>query len=130
MDHKIDMVELKKPNKNMSVRSRSNSFVYAFNGIRILLQEPNAKLHAVATVVAVAAGFARHITNLQWIVLSIAIGMVWTTEAINTCLENLCDYACNNEIHPAIKKIKDVAAGAVLIAALFSVIIGIIIFFF
>ena len=119
-----------KTNKNMSIRSRGNSFIYAINGIRLLLREPNARIHALATVAVIAAGIARHINSTQWMAISIAISIVWITEALNTCIEKLCDYACNKEIHPAIKVIKDLAAGAVLIAAITSIVTGIIVFFF
>ena len=114
----------------MSIRSRGNSFIYAINGIRLLLREPNARIHALATVAVIAAGIARHINSTQWMAISIAISIVWITEALNTCIEKLCDYACNKEIHPAIKVIKDLAAGAVLIAAITSIVTGIIVFFF
>jgi diacylglycerol kinase len=118
-------------NKTMGITSRKNSFVYAFSGlVRIFREEPNAKLHAIATLAAIAAGIALHITPMEWIAIVVAIALVWITEALNTCIEKLCDFACDNKIHPAIKVIKDISAGAVLIAALASVAIGIIVFFF
>jgi diacylglycerol kinase len=117
--------------KSQYLRSRGNSFMYAMQGLHQLFkEEPNARLHAVATVGIVIAGVVRHITPGQWIAIIFAIGLVWITEAINTCIEKLCDFSCNNEIHPAIKIIKDISAGAVLIAAIVSVITGIIVFFF
>ena len=117
--------------KNMSVSSRAKSFSYALNGIFQLFRlEPNAKLHTLATVIVVIAGAVRHIGQGQWLALCIAIGMVWITEALNTCIEKLCDFCCDNKFHPSIKIIKDISAAAVLIAAFISIIIGIIIFFF
>src|SRR5947207_14497669 len=99
--------------KNLSLKSRKNSFVYAIAGLRQLFkEEPNARLHALATIIAVAAGFVRHISLTQWLALVIVIGLVWITEQLNTCIERLCDYACDNKTHPAIKIIKDVSAGA------------------
>ena len=115
--------------KTMSVTSRRNSFIYAFNGIRELFkQEPNAKFHAVATVGVIIAGIIRHISHTQWAAIVFAIGLVWITEAMNTCIEKLCDYSCENKYHPAIKIIKDISAGAVLIAAFVSLVVGIFVF--
>ena len=117
-------------NKNMSPSSRGKSFTYAANGIfQLFIQEPNAKLHAIATIVAVAAGFVRHLLPWQWVALIFTIGLVWITEALNTCIEHLCDFSCDNKWHPTIKIIKNISAAAVLIAALVSLATGIIIFF-
>jgi diacylglycerol kinase (ATP) len=119
------------PNKNMSLRSRGNSFKYAFNGLyQIFRYEPNARLHAIAASGVITAGCIMHISPAKWIALVFAIGMVWITEALNTCIEKLCDFACDNKLHPAIKIIKDIAAAAVLIAAGVSIVAGIIVFFF
>ena len=118
-----------KQEKSLSARSRKNSFAYAFSGIWQLLKgEPNAKIHAIATIVVIVAGFIRHIGHWQWTAVIFAIGLVWITEAVNTSVEKLCDFACGENYHPAIKIIKDVSAGAVLIAAMVSVCIGIIVF--
>ena len=115
----------------MSFRSRKNSIGYAISGLRwLFLGEPNTRLHAAASILAVALGVVRHIGQMQWAALVFAIGLVWITEAINTCIEKLCDFSCDNRIHPAIKVIKDVSAGAVLMAAIVSIAIGVIIFIF
>ena len=116
--------------KDMSLASRASSFAHAFNGIRLLLTEPNIKLHLAATCGVIAAGLARHLLPTQWTAILLAIAMVWITEALNTCIEKLCDYSCNNQWSAAIKNIKDMAAGAVLIASFVSAIIGIKVFFF
>jgi len=115
--------------KSLHPQDRLQSFRYAFAGIAgIFRQEPNAKLHAVASILAIGLGFYRHITSIQWIALVIVISLVWITEALNTCVEELCDLWCKGEIHPRVKIIKDIAAGAVLIAAIAAVITGLIIF--
>ena len=119
-----------KPKSNHP-RARLFSFVYAIRGIGSLIrQEPNARLHAVATVLAIALGCYRHITRLEWIALTIVIALVWIAEALNTCVEMLCDLWCEGEYHPQVKIIKDIAAAAVIIAALCALVTGIIIFFF
>ena len=111
--------------RNYSLKSRRNSFIYAFNGWRALLQsEPNARIHIVATVAVIIAAILRNVSIVGWIALLLAIALVWVTEMLNTCIEKLCDFACENKIHPSIKVIKDIAAGAVLAAAIISVAIG------
>jgi len=116
--------------KNLSAKSRGKSFAYAFNGLaQLIKQEPNARIHAIVTIAVIIAGFAKHINRWQWVALFFAIGLVWITEALNTCIEELCNFSCENKWHPAIKTIKDISAAAVLIAAIVSVGVGIIVFF-
>jgi diacylglycerol kinase (ATP) len=115
--------------KTVSYHTSRKSFSYAFNGISQLLKEPNAKLHTLATILVIIIGIIRHLSPLQWIAIIVAIGLVWVTEALNTCIEKLCDFCCENKHFPPIKIIKDIAAGAVLIAAMVSVAIGVIVFF-
>jgi diacylglycerol kinase (ATP) len=117
------------PDKRMTFRSRKSSFGYAIQGLRqLFIEEPNAKIHFVATLIAIALGIFKHLSPERWAALVFAIGLVWITEAINTCIEKLCDYACNKEWHPTIKTVKDVAAAAVLIAAIVSATVGAIVF--
>ena len=111
------------------IKERIQSSVHAFNGLHLLLKEtPNALIHLVAAIIAITLGFVCGICNREWLVIIIAIGTVFSMEALNTALERLSDYACNKEIHPVIKKVKDLAAAAVLIAALTALTAGIIIF--
>ena len=118
-------------NKGMSPMSRMNSIGYAWSGLTWLFKkEPNALIHLIAAAVVVVAGIAKGIGPGKWALLAIAIGMVWMAEAINTAMEGLCDYACDKQVHPQIKVIKDLSAAAVLIAALVSIAIGVVVFFF
>jgi diacylglycerol kinase (ATP) len=117
--------------KDLSVSSRKNSFGYAIQGIvQVFRKEPNAKIHGLATVFVIVAGIVRDITPTRWAVLALAIGIMWVAEMLNTCIEELANFACDNKLHPAIKSIKDMAAGAVLVAAMVSVVIGVIVFCF
>jgi diacylglycerol kinase len=75
----------------------------------------------------VIAAFLLHVTRLESISLTVVVGGVWATEMLNTCLETMADLICPEE-HPTIKFIKDLAAGAVLVAAITAVIVGLIIF--
>jgi diacylglycerol kinase (ATP) len=110
-----------------SPSGRIQSFGYAFQGILVLLKtQPNARIHAFATVIVCAAGFLLGFTRSEWCWIVLAICAVWTAEAFNTAFELLAD-AASPDYHPLVKKGKDAAAGAVLVSALSSVIIGLII---
>ncbi len=110
-------------------KKRILSFKYAFQGVRTLFsQTPNALVHLILTVLAITLGFALQISKTEWLAIVIVIGLVFALEAINTALENLADFTCKKEIHPTIKRVKDLAAAGVLFAALAAVVIGIIVF--
>jgi diacylglycerol kinase (ATP) len=114
--------------QKFSVRSRLKSFVYAFAGIRqFIFREHNARIHLVATVAVIIAGFVLHVTYIEAAILAIVTGLVWVTEMLNTCIERLADHVTIHR-HPNIKIVKDLAAAAVLIAALTAVITGLFIF--
>jgi diacylglycerol kinase len=104
--------------------ARLHSFGHAFRGLKLLLQtQPNARIHAVATVLVVAAGALLRIAPAEWALIVLAIACVWVAEALNTSIEFLVDLV-SPEQHPLAAKAKDVAAGAVLAAAIGSAIIG------
>jgi diacylglycerol kinase len=110
------------------LQQRLQSFKYAFQGIMAFLRsEPHARIHAVATVLVVVAGFYCGLSGNQWIAILIVTAMVWITEMLNTVIEKIMDHL-SPEYHPRVKWIKDVAAGAVFIAALVAVITGAVIF--
>ena len=113
--------------KPFKFTDRIRSFKFAFAGIWTMLKsQHNAWLHAVATLVVVVAGFYFRVTPSQWCWLVLAVIAVWTAEALNTAFELLADVA-SPDFHPLVKQAKDVAAGAVLIAAIGAVIIGLLI---
>lgn len=106
----------------------ARSFVFAFRGIGFLLHtQTNARIHLAATVVVVGAGFGFEITRAEWLAVVAAIGLVWTAEGLNTAIEALVDLA-SPEQHPLAGRVKDVAAGAVLLAAIAAAVIGGLIF--
>ncbi|MGP1679831.1 MAG: diacylglycerol kinase family protein [Burkholderiales bacterium] len=110
------------PSPYLSARLRS--FGHAFRGLKLLLQtQPNARIHAVATVLVVAAGALLRIAPAEWALIVLAIACVWVAEALNTSIEFLVDLV-SPDPHPLAGKAKDVAAGAVLVAAIGSAIIG------
>jgi diacylglycerol kinase len=104
------------------------SFTYAFTGIKTAFaSEANFKIHLLAATIATVFGIILNITAMEWIVIIFCIALVITMEMINTAIEKLCD-AVHKDTHPVIKMVKDIAAGAVLVAAAGSLIIGFIIF--
>ncbi len=105
-----------------------NSFRCAFAGIVDLLKsQPNARIHLLAAALAVAAGFFFSLSPTEWYFVLAAIAFVFAAEAFNTALEYLTNLV-SPEYHPLAGKAKDAAAGAVLIAAICSAIIGGLIF--
>lgn len=113
---------------HFSLSARAKSVKFAIHGIKIMLRtQHNAWIHAVASVIVLITGGLLCLTALQWCYIVLAIIVVWTAEALNTALELLADVA-SPEFHPLVEKAKDVAAGAVLISAIGSVIIGLLVF--
>ncbi|WP_126972954.1 diacylglycerol kinase family protein [Gynurincola endophyticus] len=104
------------------------AFKYATNGVTyFLLRERNARFHLLSTILVVSAGMYFQLAATEWLFILSAITAVWVTEMINTAIEKICDHV-TQEKNPAIKVIKDVAAGSVLIAAVYALITGAIIF--
>ena len=107
---------------------RLRSVRYAARGVRTMLGgQHNAWVHAAATAAVIVAGLTLRLTAGEWCWLVAAMVAVWTAEALNTAFEFLCDVA-SPSFHPAVEKAKDVAAGAVLIAAVGAVAIGLLVF--
>lgn len=105
-----------------------DSFYYAFEGIiQGSKQERNFRFHLFATVVVVFAGVLSHLSMLEWIVLILCISGMLSLELVNSALERVVDLA-SPEIQPLAKQAKDMSAGAVLVFACASAIIGILIF--
>lgn len=111
-----------------SIQKRLLSFKYAFNGLFILIKEEhNARIHLLAAVFPIALSLILQITKLEWLAIILCIGLVITTEIINSAIENLCDFV-SPEKHEMIKRIKDLSAAAVLVAAIIAVFIGAVVF--
>ena len=109
-------------------RSRLRSFGYALSGWwHVIRTQRNAWIHAVVSLLVIASGFWLKLPPGDWALIILAIAMVWTAEFINTALESVVDLASNHERHTLAKVSKDVGAAAVLIAALASILIGLLI---
>jgi len=107
---------------------RLRSFGHAFRGLGSLLRtQHNARIHALATILVLAAGAFLRISTAEWALIALAVVCVWAAEALNTSVEFLVDLV-SPDIHPIAAKAKDVAAGAVLVAAIGSVVVGALVF--
>ncbi|MHB0982798.1 MAG: diacylglycerol kinase family protein [Thiobacillus sp.] len=107
---------------------RLKSLAHALRGLdRIVRTQPNARLHLLAAALVCAAGVYFGLGRAEWLWISVAIVLVWSAEAFNTALEQLAD-ALHPALHPGIGRAKDVAAAAVLIAALGAMVIGLLVF--
>ena len=93
----------------------------------MLSTQPNARVHLTAAVLAAGVAAWLRCSAVEWALLVTGMTLVWVAEAVNTAIEFTVDLACP-ERHPLAGKVKDVAAGAVLLAAVGSVVLGAIIF--
>jgi diacylglycerol kinase (ATP) len=105
-----------------------NSFKFAYQGwLELLRTAPNIKVHLLAAISAIILGFALHISAGEWSAVIIVITLVWVCEAFNSAIEYIVDMI-SPEYHPVAGKIKDLAAGAVMISALGALAVGCVIF--
>lgn len=113
-----------KSNTPFSIAHRISSFRHAFRGLYLLItREHNMWIHLFLAVLALMLGWVFSITKFEWLFLVLAIGLVFITEAINTALEVDINLT-SPEYHPFARDVKDIAAGAVLIAVFFALIVG------
>ncbi len=111
-----------------SIVDRFRSFKFAFKGIVVFIRDThNAWIHLLAAVLVVSMGFYFSISSNEWLALVIVIGFVLVTEAINSAIELLVDLV-SPDFNEKAGRIKDIAAGAVLLAAITAMVVGLIIF--
>lgn len=104
------------------------SFKYALEGIFTgLKEEQNMKIHIAIMILVIIFGILLKISKIEWIICIALFGLVISMELINTAIENTVDLITKEKNEQA-KIAKDVAAGAVLVSAIASAIIGLIIF--
>jgi diacylglycerol kinase len=109
------------------ITSRIAAFGHAFRGLSFVLRtQQNAWIHSFIAIAVIVVGLWLGLPARDWAVLILTIAMVFTAEFINTAIEALVDLAMPMQ-HPLAKVGKDVGAGAVLIAALAAVIVGLLI---
>ncbi len=114
--------------KKSFIVKRAKSFTHAGRGIYLFIKDtPNAWVHILILCAAVTLGTHFHITRFEWLALILVAGLVLVAEAINTAIEIDIDLT-SPEYHPFARDTKDVAAGAVLLAAITAGIVGVVIF--
>lgn len=112
-----------KPNKKGKI-----GFRFAWSGISFLFKSQfNARIHLLAAIIVLIMGFLFQISRTEWIMVILCITLVFVAEMINTALELLTDLVSPGYNEKA-GKIKDVAAGAVLVSAVAALLVGLIIF--
>ena len=103
---------------------RARGCVYATRGAWLLLKkEPSIQVQFFIAICVTIAGFCYEISNVEWMMQIFAIGLVMSTEGINTTIEEIADFI-HPDFHSKIGLIKDLAAGAVFISAIVAVIIA------
>ena len=108
--------------------SRLKSFKYAFSGWWFVIRtQRNAWIHMVVSIAVILLSFFLHITAISWALIFLAIALVWIAEFLNTALEAVVDLASNHQQDDLARVGKDVGAAAVLIAAVTSIIIGLLV---
>lgn len=110
------------------MNKRIKSFVYAFRGIgKAFTSEPNMWIHLIITLLVIICGFLFKISLTEWMFCFLCFGLVFGAELINSSIESTVDLI-SPEYHPLAEKAKDMAAGGVLVCAIFAAITGLIIF--
>lgn len=118
----------KKEYKKISIKKLRNSFKYAIQGIKSSLKtEQNLKVHFIIVIITIIAGIILKLSCMEWIICLMLFGFVITLELLNTAIEVTVDIAMPEKNEQA-KLAKDIAAGAVLVSAITSMIVGLIIF--
>jgi diacylglycerol kinase len=123
--------DLKSPHNQLSQSEWAKfiaGFRYAFSGLRYALRtQRNARVHVCIAILAILMGIILHISAVEFAMIFIAITGVFIAEMFNTVFE-LCIDLASPDYHPLAKIAKDVAAGAVLLSAMLSVVIGLFVF--
>ncbi len=112
----------------MNLKKLINSFKYAFIGIiTALKKEQNMKIHYLIMTLVIILGIIYHLSTFEWLICILCFGLVISMEMINTAIETTINLV-TTKTEPLAKIAKDVSAGAVLVSAIISAIIGLIIF--
>jgi diacylglycerol kinase (ATP) len=109
-------------------RFRLRGFADAFHGIGLVLRtQANARIHAAATVAVAALGLSLGLSRIEWVAIVGVVTLVWVAEALNTAVEFTIDL-----VSPEYRRLagwaKDAAAGAVLLASIGAVLVGLLVF--
>lgn len=119
------------PDKPQTTKNRhfSQAFRHALDGCLVVVKEErNMRSHLVSALVVILVGWLLQVSLAEWCWLILAITIVWLMEFLNTMIEAIVDLIVGDRFDPLAKKAKDVAAGLVLMAAAFAVVIGLLVF--
>ncbi|MFA4827028.1 MAG: diacylglycerol kinase family protein [Candidatus Shapirobacteria bacterium] len=115
----------------ISLKKFLRSFVFAFRGLIYGLRtERNLKVHCLATIVVVLAGFYFHLSSFEWLIIILCIGLVFSAELINSSIENIADMLkLKFKLgYDDTTNMRNLAAAAVLVLAVVSFIVALVIF--
>jgi len=108
--------------------NRIKSIGYAFKGALYLVRtESSIKVQTVMAIIVTVAGFYFDISKTEWLIQISLIGLVMSMEGMNTAIEYVSDFI-HPDRHESIGRIKDIAAGAVFIAAVSAAIVALVIY--
>ena len=118
--------------KDRNVKKNKNfitSVEFAVTGVKtVFKEERNMRKHVAIGILAVLAGLFFGLNQMEWLWLLLAVFLVWIVEVINTVFENVVDMVTDCHFHPIGKKVRDMAAGAVLLTSGFALVVGLILF--
>ncbi len=122
-------MDLKDKQKKLKNKTFLESFKHALFGIKtVVLEERNMKYHFSLSFIVLIFGIVFSLSKIEWLFIIFSIFLVLITETINTCFENIVDLVTDYKYHELAKKVKDMAAGAVLLSALLACVVGTTIF--
>lgn len=118
------------PDKHQTSKNRhfSAALYHAVHGVvTVIKEERNMRFHVFSALIVIVTGCLLHVNGHQWLWLFLAITAVFAAEFLNTVVETMCDLIVGHHYDPNVKKAKDVAAGMVLLMALFAVCVGLLV---
>lgn len=116
-------------NKKYKNKTLVQSFKNAFNGFyQSVVSERNFRIHLCAITLVFLAGIFLDLDPMRWTIIILTIGLVLISELLNTSIEKLTDMV-TSEYSEEVRKVKDIAASAVLVSAIISVVVGILVFY-
>ncbi len=125
----MDLHDKKSDEQTYKNKSFIASLEFALQGFRTAFKEErNLKAHVCLAIVAIIAGFIFRLALNEWLWLLLVIFLVIVMEIINTTAENIVDMVTNYHFNSIGKKVKDMAAAAVLLTACFAMVVGALIF--
>jgi len=110
------------------VHARYQAIKVALAGIKyVLITQPNARIHGAFTLAVFLLAGVLKLPRLEWVILLLTVGLVWTAEIFNTAVEIAVD-VISPDYDPKAKIIKDISAGAVLVSVMVSIMVGLLVF--